>query len=1012
MPSITEIRQKYPQYNDMSDDQLADALHRKFYSDMPRDQFNAKIGFAPQQPAEQPMAVPPPTTTQVDPDRMQRPVQGFARGAQMVGEGASNFLGFPVDAMTAVVVNPSIWATNKLAGTEIPLVKEPLGGSEGLKRGVRDLTESVTGQQAAVPGDSPSMAQDAADYVSTFGTEALMGGTALARRGLKTLFETAGQKLFRPSAVDVVAKPYGEAPLRGVTRDALGGAGSGALYAGSQNLPDEVRDRAGGAVGTGADLLATLMGNIGAQTTATVSEGLAKSAWGGLERALGLNKEMRIPVPTDGSWQRPLKRSADLAAEVVQREATRPESAPQTLRENFAELRPTFLDNLPTSGALAEDPGLVALEREIAMKGNRNEFIRRDQNLAAAARDTIDRIAPSNATSQPLIEAAQGEAAGRLADAQRRGDMATEVAQRQVDQARGQAAGVDMARRQEAAPIAPYNSVDAKTGASERLDRQVIENSLNPLDEQRRQLYADVPNVPADGAPVRQAVEDVRARTEGLPPNTAARVTPGGPLADFESFLIRNEDGDITGVRPVPFDTVNQMRAAISEEVAQARANNANPELLDNYRRLQQALNQMTENLPEAAEANRFYREEYAPVFGRESGEAYGFRQDVNKDRTSRTASPPSQTAGRFIQPGQPEKAAALQRIIDSMDNPEAAQAAVRDYLLSDLAQSGVLDQRAGVLRPDMLRNWQDRKWGQALDLAPGFRDEVRGMTQRAARGERLADGLTTDVRNAEQNLQRVARESGRSVAQVQSQIDKGALGLVMDADPDKTVAAIMNNKTRSGQMMDELIRLTDNNERARNGLKAAVRDYLTDKATNTANEKLPPGDNRGPVSFAKLSNIFGEHEAELARIFTPDEMNTLRAGHKALALANTERVRVTTGSDTKEKLAGNYLEQVMKTPLGKGIDAALRLKYGMLTGGGMVATARRYASGAGSKTASEAADLIKRAAFDPELMALLLERKLKIGPEWNNAVRKFLLADVAVKEAMPDEAGPPEPQR
>lgn len=54
MPTISEIRQQYPQYQDMSDDQLADALHRKFYADMPRDQFNAKIGYAAQAPALDP----------------------------------------------------------------------------------------------------------------------------------------------------------------------------------------------------------------------------------------------------------------------------------------------------------------------------------------------------------------------------------------------------------------------------------------------------------------------------------------------------------------------------------------------------------------------------------------------------------------------------------------------------------------------------------------------------------------------------------------------------------------------------------------------------------------------------------------------------------------------------------------------------------------------------------------------------------------------------------------------
>src|SRR5579864_1001954 len=46
--SIADIRAQYPQYNDMSDQQLGDALHQKFYADMPRDQFNQKIGLAPQ----------------------------------------------------------------------------------------------------------------------------------------------------------------------------------------------------------------------------------------------------------------------------------------------------------------------------------------------------------------------------------------------------------------------------------------------------------------------------------------------------------------------------------------------------------------------------------------------------------------------------------------------------------------------------------------------------------------------------------------------------------------------------------------------------------------------------------------------------------------------------------------------------------------------------------------------------------------------------------------------------
>ena len=47
MPTLAEIRQQYPQYDDMSDTALADALYQKYYSDLPRETFNAKIGYEP-----------------------------------------------------------------------------------------------------------------------------------------------------------------------------------------------------------------------------------------------------------------------------------------------------------------------------------------------------------------------------------------------------------------------------------------------------------------------------------------------------------------------------------------------------------------------------------------------------------------------------------------------------------------------------------------------------------------------------------------------------------------------------------------------------------------------------------------------------------------------------------------------------------------------------------------------------------------------------------------------------
>jgi hypothetical protein len=63
MPTIAEVRQKFPQYQDMSDADLASAIHRKFYSDMPEADFNTKIGLSPAAPATSAPAAAPAADT-------------------------------------------------------------------------------------------------------------------------------------------------------------------------------------------------------------------------------------------------------------------------------------------------------------------------------------------------------------------------------------------------------------------------------------------------------------------------------------------------------------------------------------------------------------------------------------------------------------------------------------------------------------------------------------------------------------------------------------------------------------------------------------------------------------------------------------------------------------------------------------------------------------------------------------------------------------------------------------
>lgn len=51
--NIQEIRAQYPQYDDMNDQQLADALHAKYYADMPKDAVYQKLGLSVSQPAKE-----------------------------------------------------------------------------------------------------------------------------------------------------------------------------------------------------------------------------------------------------------------------------------------------------------------------------------------------------------------------------------------------------------------------------------------------------------------------------------------------------------------------------------------------------------------------------------------------------------------------------------------------------------------------------------------------------------------------------------------------------------------------------------------------------------------------------------------------------------------------------------------------------------------------------------------------------------------------------------------------
>lgn len=115
MATIEDIRAKFPMYKDMPDDALADAIYQKFYYDIPRDDFNAKIGFS---------AAPTQQRTPPNPVMEQAKDIGKSFGVG-AGQGAIGLLGLPGD-MQALGKAAGDYIGSKMPSMSLPEMPQAL----------------------------------------------------------------------------------------------------------------------------------------------------------------------------------------------------------------------------------------------------------------------------------------------------------------------------------------------------------------------------------------------------------------------------------------------------------------------------------------------------------------------------------------------------------------------------------------------------------------------------------------------------------------------------------------------------------------------------------------------------------------------------------------------------------------------------------------------------------------------------------------------------------------------
>jgi hypothetical protein len=121
MPTIADVRKKYPQYDDLSDEQLADGFHKKFYRDIPREDFLAKLGVIT--PArvgpEEVNELPEPPTSKAS-DAVARGIEqgaslGFSDEIGAAKEAGTKGMGVPeVSGPFSLIAQPIVGAVRSL----------------------------------------------------------------------------------------------------------------------------------------------------------------------------------------------------------------------------------------------------------------------------------------------------------------------------------------------------------------------------------------------------------------------------------------------------------------------------------------------------------------------------------------------------------------------------------------------------------------------------------------------------------------------------------------------------------------------------------------------------------------------------------------------------------------------------------------------------------------------------------------------------------------------------------
>jgi len=213
MLNIQEVRSKYPQYKDLSDKELLDSLHGKYYPDMPIEEFYSKTGFGME---ERSQALPPLTKRQRAAD--------ILKSAGGIYKGASYVPGIVGDIEKLGQTFLPEFMTKPLIGGDRPVQVFPT--SKDIRTGVEVLIPGLEELGRYKPQTSTG---GFLQSITEFATPGLLGKTQAAQKlgvqlgaGGGAVYEGVEQATGSPAAATSVAVPFmlGASYLAGPTKAA------------------------------------------------------------------------------------------------------------------------------------------------------------------------------------------------------------------------------------------------------------------------------------------------------------------------------------------------------------------------------------------------------------------------------------------------------------------------------------------------------------------------------------------------------------------------------------------------------------------------------------------------------------------------------------------------------------------------------------------------------------------------------------------------------------------------